>query len=169
MVRRMKTPLHIIIDGPDNTGKTTVCQLLSKMTGLPVVKMPNMKEYIQNHSTEEFSKLFNETLVQFKRYDFILDRGFTSSLAYSQVHERSFDLSYVDQIEKELDPSVFIMTGHVVDDEFKYFDVDEIFSEKDTIAVDKAFMDLAEKRKYYLIAVNGRSPKEIVTEIMEQL
>lgn len=165
----MKYPLHIIIDGPDNTGKSTICQLLSKRLHIPTVKMPNMKEYIEKGSTEEFSKLFNETLIQFKQYDFILDRGFTSSLAYSLVHNRPFDLSYIDKIEEELEPEVFILTGLTPNLNFEYFDLDEIYTKEQTVEVDKAFTNLATDREYDIIPVYGKTPDEIVENILALL
>jgi len=160
-------PRHIIIDGADGLGKTTICQKLGRMLQMPVIKMPNMKEYISKGSAEEFSKLFNETIVQFSEYDFILDRGFTSSLAYSRVHNRKFDLSYTDLIENILQPKVFILTGRV-DKGWKYFRGDDIFNNSDTEQVDRAFLLLANDRRYNVIEVNGKSPDEIVRHIVNE-
>lgn len=165
----MKTkPLHIIIDGADNTGKTTLCKALGEKLGIPIVKMPNMHEYIKKHSAEEFSKLFNETIIQFKDYDFILDRGFTSSLAYSEVHHRDFDLAYIQKIEEELQPRVFITTG-MTGGHFNYFDIDEVFSLVDTIKVDEAFVNLAIKRGYKLLEVNNLTTEELVKIICKNI
>lgn len=101
----------VLIDGPDGTGKTTVAKRISETLEIPYVKMPNMVEYFNKNSAEEFSKLFNETIVQFADCSFVLDRGFTSSLVYSHVYKRDFDLSYIDKIHKELNPLVIILTA----------------------------------------------------------
>lgn len=164
-------PLHIIIDGADGLGKTTVIQKLGRVLQLPTIKMPNMKEYVEKNSPEEFSKLFNETIVQFSEFDFILDRGFTSSRVYSRVFLRPFDLSYLTSIENILNPVVFIMTGRSpaepgkVVGEYNYFRNDELFKHEDVELVDREFVKLAEKNGYNLIEVWGRSPDEIVRDI----
>ena len=158
----MKKPLHILLDGTDNVGKTTMCQLLSDKLRLPIIKMPNMPEYLKKGQAEEFSKLFNETIVQFKDTDFILDRGFTSSLVYSAVFNRDFDLSYLAQIEKELNPVVFILTGHP-------FATDEIYNTSQQERIDERFRLLAEIKKYHIVEVNDKTPEQIVNRILELL
>jgi hypothetical protein len=161
-------PIHILIDGADNTGKTTVCKILGEKLKLPVIKMPNMKDYIKNHSAEEFSKLFNETIIQFKKYDFILDRGFTSSLAYSKVHDRDFDLSYIEEIEKQLDPKVFIFTG-MNESGFEYFQEDDVYTHDQNIAVDKAFIELSLKRGYKLLISKDVEPVVLANTICRSI
>lgn len=163
-------PLHLIIDGSDNLGKTTVIDILSKELKLPVVKMPNMKEYIKNNNPEEFSKLFNETIVQFAEYPFILDRGFTSSLVYSKVFNRKFDLSYIKKIEEILTPTVIILTGrHVVGGIVSYvsFCKDPIYKEAEKRDIDKAFCNLAYDNNYPLISVGGKTSRQITDEVLE--
>lgn len=171
-------PKHILIDGADGLGKTTICHLLSRRTGYPTVKMPNMKEYIKNNSPEEFSKLFNETIVQFSDYDFILDRGFTSSMVYGKHFKREFDLSYLDPLRNVLQPKVFILTGQRSDEvqyigqhrrSFEYFRDDEVFAPTDVQAVDKIFVDLAKQEGFTLIEVWSKSPQEIVDTIMTKI
>lgn len=164
-------PLHLIIDGSDNLGKTTVLKILSEELGLPVIKMPNMGEYIKKNSPEEFSKLFNETIIQFKEHSFLLDRGYTSSLVYSKVFGRQFRLSYIDYIEKELDPVVIILTGRYTDPlsqktRYRSFCEDPIFSENDKAEIDIQFCNLAKKMNYPLIEVMGKTPFEVSREIL---
>ena len=165
-------PKHIIIDGADGLGKTTICQMLGRKLQMPVVKMPNMKEYLDKGTPEEYSKMFNETIVQFADYDFILDRGFTSSQAYSSAFGRDFDLRYLDNIENILQPKVFILTGRRQNDihyagnqptfHYQYFRTDESFNEEKVEIVDKEFANLAKRNGYTLIEVWGKSPQEVV-------
>lgn len=170
-------PKHILIDGADGLGKTTVCHLLSRRTGYPTVKMPNMKEYIEKGSAEEFSKLFNETIVQFSDFDFILDRGFTSSLVYGKHFKREFDYSYLDNIRNVLQPKVFILTGQKHDDveyighrrAFESFRGDDVIASDDVRAIDQEFVNLANQEGFTLIHVWGKSPQEIVSIILNTI
>lgn len=162
----MNKPLHIIIDGPDKVGKTTVIKILADRLSLPIIKMPNMKEYINNEPSEDtaekFSKLFNETIVQFKDTSFILDRGFTSSLVYSKVFNRRFDLSYIDKIEDELKTNVFILTGSKFED-------DDIYYVEDVRKVEDEFIDLAISRGYHIISNGNLTPDGVADKIINLL
>lgn len=170
---KLKTPLHILLDGADGTSKTTICQMLSRFLNLPIIKMPDSKQYIEKGSIEEFSKFFNETVIQFLEFDFILDRGYPSSLVYSRVLGRDFDLSYIDKIEKMLKPKVFIFTtleenNSHKDDRFLR-NSDEVYGIKVVNKIDKVFNLLAKEKGYNLINVNNKSPFEICNQIIEKL
>lgn len=155
----------LLIDGPDGTGKTTVCNILAEKLEWPIVKMPNMKEYFDKGMTEEFSKFFNEMLLQFKGFDFILDRGYTSSLVYSKVYERQFDLSYLYNYEKDLNAKVIILT---VSDEKMYErrPVDEIIINELRSEIRDEFERLAASHNYKLIDTSNLTPEEVVEEIL---
>lgn len=172
MIQKMAQPIHLLLDGSDRLGKTTVVNLLSRMTQLPIIKMPNMSAYIKGDNPEEFSKLFNEVIVQFAETSFILDRGFTSSLVYSKVFNRPFDLSYINNIEQILKPKVFIFTGrvfHSPSPRFLRLGNDEIFKDNLLTEIDREFTFLAEERGYNLIEVYRKSPIEICNEILEKI
>lgn len=166
-------PIHIIIDGSDNLGKTTILRMLSKEMELPVIKMPNMQTYIENNNAEAFSKLFNETIVQFKQFSFLLDRGFTSSQVYSELFGREFDLGYLKDTEKILDPKIVIFTGRHKNQEGKteYFSFcdDPIFSKAQKNMVDEKFCELAEKKGYVLIEVHNKTPLSIMMEVLSKI
>lgn len=169
---KLKKPLHVLIDGADNTGKSTVVNLLSRTLNIPIIKMPNMTEYIDKNQTEEFSKLFNETLIQFGEFDFIMDRGFTSSIVYSRIFKREFPLDYIPKIEQQLSPQVFIFTNQRTADysTFYKFDKDEIIQIEDShVEINKEFTRLAESRDYHLINVFNKSPIDICNEILNNL
>ena len=141
----MTNPLHIIIDGADKRGKTTVIKLLSEKLKLPVIKMPDSKEFIDSGQIERVSKFFNEIIVQFHGSSFILDRGFTSSVVYSRVFNRPDDLSYISEIENVLEPVIFILTG-------QRFEDDDVYSHSETDLVNEEDQKLAQEKDYHLIS-----------------
>jgi len=164
--------LHLIIDGSENLGKTTVLTLLSKKLDLPIIKMPNMQDYIKNNQAEVFSKLFNETVVQFAQYSFLLDRGYTSSQVYSKLFGRDFDLGYLKDTEEILKPKIIIFTGRHKNAmngtvTYKSFCKDKIFDEEQKSKIDEEFCRLAEERGYTLIEVIDRRPLAIAEQILE--
>jgi len=165
-----------MIDGSDNLGKTTVINLLSRKLDLPIIKMTNMKEYIEEGDAEKYSRLYNETVVQFSEFSFIMDRGFTSSLVYSEVFSRKDDLSYIENIEQKLKPTIFILTGRNRPGAIHYsylgytsFSSDPIYNTESKNKIDEAFWKLAEERGYHLVEVFGKSPLEICNEIIEKI
>lgn len=90
--------LHIIIEGADKVGKSTVVKKLSELMELPVIKMPDMPKYFKNHRQEEASEVFNKAVVQFAHTSFIMDSGYPSSLVYSRYFMRKYDLRYITDI-----------------------------------------------------------------------
>lgn len=162
-------PMHIILDGSDNLGKTTTLNMLSEKLQLPVIKMPNMKEYIERDMTEQMSQLFSETIVQFKDYPFLMDRGYCSSIVYSKVFNRTFDLSYIDKINEELRPKIIIFTGrdkHGQIYKYKSFCNDPIYHTGQKMEIDAAFCKYAETNGYPLIEVWGKTTKQILQEVL---
>lgn len=158
----MKKAIHILLDGADGTGKSSIALRLQTATGFPIIKMPNMKEYIENGSPEEFSRLFNETIVQFKDTNFIMDRGYTSSLVYSKIFNRTFDLTYLDEIEKQLDPLVFILTRQK-----QNYREDEIFDKEKVAQLDLEYTKLANKKGYRVIDTSNCQKREVTDKILK--
>lgn len=95
----------IIVEGSEGTGKSTLCKNLSININAPVVKMKVDKKIFKNN-IEDVSKVFNTTLLQLKpifiNNHVILDRGFLSSLIYSDIYKRKYNLKYIYKILKEL-------------------------------------------------------------------
>lgn len=167
-------PLHLIIDGSDNLGKTTALQLLSEHLKLPIIKMPNMQTYIKKGDVEKYSQLFSETIIQFKQYPFLMDRGFTSSLVYSKIFGRDYNFEYLYGIEEELNPLVVIFTGrhkNPMNEEvtYKSFCKDKIFNEEQKAQVDAEFCNLAGEKGYPLIEVFGKTPLTIMNEVIKKI
>lgn len=165
----MNHPLHLVIDGSDNLGKTTILNMLSEKLQLPIVKMPNMQRYIKDGNAEQFSQLFNETVVQFAQYPFLLDRGYSSSLVYSKLFGRSYDLSYLRGTEEVLKPTFVILTGRRrINDEITYtsFCKDPIFDDEQKAKIDEAFCELASANNWPLVEVWGKTPEQILQEVL---
>ena len=165
MKQKFEKPLHLLIDGRDKVGKSTVCHLLSRKLDLPIIKMPNMKEYFHKATAEEFSKLFNETIVQFSESSFILDRGFPSSMVYSKVFARDFDLDYIRTIQDKLKPIVIILDGTIHDRD----DIKEV--DDKTLDIHLAYRQLADDpgNDYILLNVTDKTPTEVCNEILEKI
>ena len=167
-------PLHLILDGSDCLGKTTVLELLSTHLKTPIIKMPNMQAYIEKGDAESYSQLFNETIIQFKQYSFLLDRGFTSSEVYSKLFGRKYDLGYLKNIKEDLNPTVVILTGrhrNPMNQKISYhsFIKDKIFTEEQKAKVDAEFCRLAEERGYPLIEVYSKKPLTVMHEILKHV
>lgn len=160
---KLKKPLHILIDGADNLGKSTVIQLLSRKLDMKVWKMPEAKDFIRDGTIEKVSEFYNKCLIQDHESDFIMDRGYTSSIVYSEVFKRTHNLEYIANIDQILKPKIFIFTGIKLD-------IDEVFEiEREWDRINTRFKRLAERDEYYLIDVYKKSPIEICNEILEKL
>lgn len=163
MSEKLNQPLHLLIDGADKLGKTTVIQLLSRQLNLPVIKMPESKRFIEGDNIEVASKFFNQVVTQFQEYSFIMDRGFPSSIVYSKVFNREVDLSYIENVEGILKCRVVILVGSM-----KSVDDIEAVNEK-WHRINQMYTDLAGQRGYVLINVDGLTPIEVCNKILESL
>lgn len=152
--------LHLIIDGPDKVGKSTVIQLLAKELNLPVIKMKDMPKFFKKNP-EEASEIFNKTVAQFKDSSFIMDRGFPSSVVYSYAYGRDYPLGYLDEIEDDLAPTIVILyrkTPRAKDD---------IVSDRMYVKIRRAYVSIAMELGWNLIDVGDLKPKEICKKILE--
>lgn len=166
MKNKFKKPLHIIIDGADGTGKSTIVQLLSRYYDLPIIKMPVPQERVRTDVIEDLSEMFNKTVVQYHESDFIMDRGFTSSLVYSKVFKRTHNLGYIHNIEQILDPVVIIISAFEEGKNNSLRD-DDIYTPQEIDKVDLAFLNLASEKNYPIIFVGGKTITEVVNEAID--
>jgi thymidylate kinase len=158
----------IMIEGTDGSGKTTVCNLLSEKLNIPILKMPRMKKYFDKNITEEMSELFNRTIVQFNNFSFILDRGYVSSLVYSKIYNREFDLNYIDVIEEQLKPQIFVLT--VGEEEmFRRREKDEIINDLMRVKIREEYVKISEERNYKIIDTTNITPDQVCNKILENL
>jgi thymidylate kinase len=154
-------PRQIIIDGVDKTGKTTTCQLLSKLLNMPIVKMKDMSKHFKDRP-EEASEIFNKTIAQFSDFSFILDRGFPSSLVYNKYYNRKYDLDYLIGLHKKFKPQVFILIGNPRA-------TDDIVAENEQLEIGRLYETYAQKFGWQVIDVDFQSPSSIVLEIISKL
>lgn len=163
---KFRKPQHIIIDGADGTGKSTVVQMLSRKYNLPIIKMPVPQDKVRTEVIEPLSEMFNKTIVQFHENDFIMDRGFTSSIVYSRVFERTHNLNYIHNIEQILDPVVIIMSAFEEGTNYSLRD-DDIYNQHEIDKVDREFLRLADEKNYPVIYVKGKSLIQVVNEAID--
>lgn len=149
--------LHLIIDGTDKIGKTTVIELLSKNLRIPVIKMKDMSVHFKDNP-EEMSEVFNKTVAQFKDFSFILDRGYPSSIVYNEFFERKYDLSYLVNIVEELEPEVVILMGTPRAP-------DELISSYQQKEIEKIYKKKAIQWQWNIINVDKLTPEEICSKI----
>lgn len=154
--------LHIIVEGVDGTGKSTVVKKLSEMLDLRIIRLQDMDKYFKKGITEEISESFNKTLVQFKDVAWIADRGFPSSLVYSLYFLRKYDLRYIDEVMKELDARIFILdvAPRVVDNLITHHEQDQIRG---------LYLKLADKYNWTVLSCTGRTPEDICAMIIKEI
>ena len=159
---KMKSkPLHLIIDGADKVGKSTVCKLLAEKLKIPVIKMQDMPKYFSKNP-EPASEIYNKTIVQFKDYAFIQDRGYPSSIVYSTLYNRHYPLNYLNDMIRELEPVVFILeaTPRAKDD---------IVSKKDQNKLRDMYMYYTRVYNWNLLMCDEKTPDQICDMILKQL
>jgi thymidylate kinase len=154
--------LHLIIDGSDKTGKTTVCNILAHRLKLRIVKMQNMKHHF-DESPEVASQAFNEALYNFKDLSFIMDRGFPSSLVYSAYFGREYDFSYLEKWEEELNPLTIILTC----DEPR--EPDDIVSQVAQSEIQKLYLEISKRKNWIVIDVTRLTPSETCDRIIKYI
>lgn len=154
--------LHIIVDGSDKTGKSTVCAKLSELLGMPLIKMQDMPKHFKNGQEEVASEIFNKAIVQFVHTAFIMDRGYPSSMVYSRYFMRSYDLSYIKEIVRKLDARIFILdvAPRKVDDIINYHQQEEIRN---------LYLQYAKKHGWTVIPCTGQTPDQICATIIKEL
>lgn len=155
---KIPRPIHVIIDGADKTGKSTVCNLLSKFYKIPVVKMKDMKTHFDGNP-ETASEVFNKTVQQFKDYPFILDRGYPTSLVYSEQFGRVYDFGYIRDFIKEVKPLVVILTSKKARKE------DDLIAKHDVDAIRELYTECSESHGWEIIDCTDMTPIKTADEI----
>lgn len=108
--------LHIICEGLDRCGKSTLTDKLIKYYKLPFLKLhfyaPPFKDIKQNVDFEV--KLYSDMLKAFNSFEYVIsDRSHLGSLVYSPMY-RSNDGAHTMFIEKNLPENTFLIT--LIDD-----------------------------------------------------
>lgn len=157
-------PLHLIIDGPDGVGKSTVCQMMSTVLGIPVIKMKNMPDYFYD-DPEAASKIYNETVIQFNDTSFIQDRGWPTSVVYSVAYNRpEYKTKYLNDVKGKLNEHIFILIRESPFREDKYVSTD-----KWEFINDLFRLFTSPDARVDIIDVGTKTPERICKEIIRLL
>ena len=84
---------HIIIDGPDGAGKSLLCSILSKITGMPIHHLSQVSKYGKLPIYSTYEELLDNPIPT------IYDRFYYSEIVYSRIKARVCGLSNSD-VEK---------------------------------------------------------------------
>lgn len=167
----MKYPMHLLIEGVDGVGKSTVCELLSKRLAMPITRMPEAHFFFNasnKRAIEDAACFYNMTLLNFAPLSFIMDRGYVTSLVYSAVYRRDNDLSYTTLIEEALQPYVFVL----INSDLKALEgrkVDEVIHVSDISRIQAEYLRLATFRGYQVVETKGLSPDQVADRICTYL
>lgn len=107
-----------IVDGPDGTGKTTLCNKLSELYGIPVIHLTYYKD------KKEHEKQFQDALDMLRKSPsgFILDRYIFSEKVYSDVYR---DSKYISIFDDCLNALTYVNARVIISvpkDKVKYMD-----------------------------------------------
>jgi thymidylate kinase len=164
--------LILLVEGPDGVGKTTICKKLSYGLELPVVKMVKAKVYFKKNVVEEFSFVFNNTLLQLKDLNYIVDRGPLSSLIYSKIYNRKSELAYLYPLLREMDPLVIYLTSSSSTVLLERREKDKVIAPVDRIKVWQGYEEFFKTQQFVKalrIDTNRKTPVQIYDEIIEYL
>src|SRR5579859_724747 len=107
----------VIVEGPDNSGKTTLARALSARINVPYYKYPKRPfSDIQAFDTKLVTRYVDRWLVDFLAHvpqSLILDRSYPTEWVYGEVFQREIDLDdlvYVDQGFALLDAHIVLCT-----------------------------------------------------------
>lgn len=141
----------IMVAGPEGAGKTSLVMKLCTKHWIPRIRM-KVNKHIFNTCIEECSETFNLMLGQFssifEREHAIVERGFMSSLVYSRVYNRKYDLSYIDDVIKQLDNKlkvVLLIADYKILEQRRQRD--KLISHKDYEKLMKTYLEVAEELK----------------------
>jgi thymidylate kinase len=157
----------IFIEGPDGSGKTELVNRLNRGGYGPIVRLPKSQEFFKKGNIEEASWIFNNTIGQLiSKCNFIVDRGYFSSLVYSKIYKRKTDLSYIWDIHKKLKPIIIFLDAKdsIL---FERRPIDAVIKSKERLRVSNEYRKMYNKLKakkfncIYRIDTSKLSPLEV--------
>lgn len=146
----------IIIEGVDGVGKTSICESLSRKTGIPILRMPDT-----NGDIEHMSQFYRRTVAEIQ-HPLILDRFYPSSIVYSQFFDRTPLLDDLTKIHEKKDVYIFIV------DTDKPYRGDSFINEEQWPHIRKIYLDQAKINKWKIIQ-NNTTLENCVQEILAEL
>ena len=146
-VPKRECPL-IIIEGADGVGKTTIIERLCQVYSMRSLRMPRPDDDPSPDRIERDSKLFNMMVDQIKE-PLILDRGYPSSIVYSQVFNRDIDINYIKDLYSDREVFVFVI------DCDKPKRTDDWYDEDDFYKIRDCYRKLANQHQWVIINNDG--------------
>ena len=147
----------IVIEGMDGVGKSTICEELSRRTGYPILRMPD----IPTTNMEEYAHFYRRMVANLDGV-YILDRFYPSSMVYGEFFQRNVPLDDVKTLHEKKEVFVF-----VIDRETPYR-ADETITEKHWPLLRNIYLDKAKQHKWKIIN-NDSTLNNCVQEILEGL
>lgn len=96
----MRKPKIFIVEGPDGTGKTTMCNILSKLHNIPIVHLTYFEK--QTDMEQQYKRVFQLIYslgTENNENGIIFDRFIASNIVYSQVYKNSKESPWIHKIE----------------------------------------------------------------------
>ena len=173
--------MNIIIDGPDNVGKTTqIRNIKNYFNNLPfhTIHYSNIVQKSIEDTINYSKKLYKELFELLNsKYNFICDRCHLDELVYGNIY-RGYSGDYVIELEKEcnLDKLENLFLIILIDtpenlikrDDGKSFSIDLDKKKKEIELFKEAFKKSTIKNKI-LIDINGKNENEVFDEIINFL
>ena len=169
---KINKKLIIFVEGADGVGKSTICKKLSYGLKLPVVKMLKAKVFFKKNVVEEFSYVFNNTLLQLKDLNYIVDRGPLSSLIYSQIYKRKSELAYIYPLLKEMNPLVVYLTSSSASVLLDRRKKDKVIAPVDRFKVWQGYEDFFKTQQLVNVCridTKNKNPQQVYDEIVTYL
>lgn len=97
----MRKPKIFIVEGPDGTGKTTMCNILSKLHNIPIVHLTYFEKQVDME--QQYKRVFQLIYslgTENTENGIIFDRFTASNRVYSQVYQNSKESFWLNKIEQ---------------------------------------------------------------------
>lgn len=99
----MRKPKIFIVEGPDGTGKTTMCNILSKLHDIPIVHLTYFEKQVDME--QQYKRVFQliySLSTENTENGIIFDRFTASNTVYSQVYKNSKESPWTNKIKQLL-------------------------------------------------------------------
>ena len=99
----MRKPKIFIVEGPDGVGKTTMCNILSKLHNIPIVHLTYFEK--QADMEQQYKRVFQliySLSTENTENGIIFDRFTASNTVYSQVYKNSKESPWTNKIKQLL-------------------------------------------------------------------
>jgi len=94
----------IILEGPDNSGKTTIAKELSRRSGISYYKFPKQNEAVQQLETANitrYASTFFADFIQQVPVNVIMDRHYPTEMVYAKALGRPYDYEIIRYLDNQ--------------------------------------------------------------------